>query len=272
MSDRAAVRLIAIDLDGTLLTDDKLVTPRTEAALRAVTAQGRTICLVTGRMLGSTAGYAAQAGLDSPVAVLNGSLITRDTEAPIFDGAIDPAHLEESLTLTDPEIALYWFTRRELLTEPAGESQLDYMKTWNNGHDTICVPELAEHLQAPVYQIHRVGSRERLTALAAHYSGRTDLICELFPSNRGPLCHLELRLAGTNKGAGLRRLAAHHDVSLDQTLAIGDWINDLPLLETAGHAVAMGNAWSQVKAAADEVLERTNNQEGVAHYLERTFL
>jgi len=270
--DPNTVRLIALDLDGTVLDDEKVLAPRTEAALRAVAAQGREVCFVTGRMLGSTTGYADQAGLRNPVVVLNGSLVTAKSADPIFCGAIPRTDLESSLELASPDVALYWFTRGELITEPSGSEKLAYMKTWNNGHDTLITPSLSQQLDQRVYQIHRVGQEAPLTRLAEHYAGNPALTCEMFQSRMGGMFHLEVRLAGIDKGAGLAHLARHLDVPIEQTLAMGDWLNDVPLMRAAGHGVAMGNAWPEVRAAANEVIEETNNEAGVAQYLERTFL
>jgi hydroxymethylpyrimidine pyrophosphatase-like HAD family hydrolase len=94
-------------------------------------------------------------------------------------------------------------------------------------------------------------------------------LAELTHSNSGDGL-LEISAAGVSKATTLARLCAEHRVARDQVLAFGDMPNDLPMLEWAGHAVAVANGHPDVLAAADEVTT-SNDDAGVARVLERLF-
>ena len=78
---------------------------------------------------------------------------------------------------------------------------------------------------------------------------------------------MEICSAKATKGNGLRQMCRHLGIPLEESIAIGDYYNDLEMMETAGFSVAMANAPAEVKAIADDVTEKTNNEEGVAEYL-----
>lgn len=262
-------RLIALDLDGTTLTSDKQITPRTAAVLRALVASGRHVTFATGRMLGSTARYAEQVGLELPHVVLNGSLVARRGESPLYGGALPAEVLADSRVGVPDGVGLFWLTGETLYSEPRWASHWDYLRSWNNGGDQEELADLREIERHPVYQLHWVGPADALETIAARY--RDDVRWRLlgFASSQGPMHHLELRQAGTHKGTGLAHLQRLLGVSQEETLAVGDWINDLDMLRVAGVGVAMGNACPEVRAVAEGVLDGTNDEDGLARFLER---
>ena len=84
--------------------------------------------------------------------------------------------------------------------------------------------------------------------------------------------YLEIMAPGVNKGSGLEFMAAHYGLTTDEIVGVGDARNDLELVRGAGLGVAVANAADELKAAADAVTERTNNEGAVAEVLERWFL
>ena len=100
--------------------------------------------------------------------------------------------------------------------------------------------------------------------LAPHLNGLTTVVSD--PE------YLEITASGVHKGAALLALAEHFDLDISECMAIGDADNDCQMLATAGLGVAMANASEATKAAADVVLDRNNNESGVAHAIETYLL
>ena len=266
------IQVVALDLDGTTLTTDKHITPRTREALVAVGQTGRKVVFATGRMLGSAAHYAEQVGLHDPHVALNGSLVGKAPEtAPLFDGAIPPEQVSASLERLPEGVALYWLTRGAVVTERSLPNRWSYLETWNGGVNEREVGSLRDEVREPVYQLHCVGPEEVLRQLALEFEDPR-LQAMVFASSRGPLFHLEIRVSQVDKATGLQRLCDHLGAPFGATLAVGDWLNDLEMLEQAGVGVARANANPALKQRANYVLERTNDEEAVAELLERLFL
>lgn len=266
---RARVRLLALDCDSTALTTDKRLTPRTADAIRAVEAGGRRVCFSTGRMLGSTARYGAEAGIEGPHVVLNGSLVAAAEGPPLFAAALPREQALRSLSI-DADAALFWLTRSEILSADLGNERWRYMITWNNGEAQREVADLAA-IEEAVFQLHWVGPEASLRSIAAAFE-TPELRPTIFPSARGSHCHLEVRRAGVSKASGLTHLQRLMGITAAETLAIGDWLNDAEMLREAGFGIAMANAEPEIKALADHVLPLSNDEEGVADFLERVFL
>lgn len=266
------VRLIALDLDGTTLTSDKRLTPRTVEAIQGARARGIEVAFATGRMLTSVSELAEEAGLEREHVTLNGSLVGRTPrDEPLFCGALGAdlvarsrAHLPEGATL-------YWLTRRGVVTEAGGLDRWEYLRSWTAGRHQRTLGSLDEVASEPVYHLHWVGPREVLEGIAAELIS-PELQSMLFQSARGPLCHLEMRAVGLDKASGLGHLGRHLGVTLGETLVVGDWLNDLEMIQAAGVGLAMANACPPVREVADGVLPLANDEEGVADLLESVFL
>jgi Cof subfamily protein (haloacid dehalogenase superfamily) len=269
---RGTTQLVLLDLDGTTLTTDKHITPRTRQVLRAVSDTGLRVTFATGRMLGSAAHYAEQLGLPDPHVALNGSLVGQaPEEEPLFSGAIPRSLVLSSLEAVVDGVSLYWLTRSTVVTERRWPNHWRYLETWNGGVNEREVGSLLVEIREPVYQLHFVGPEAVLRELAPRFADPR-LQTFVFPSARGPLFHLEVRRAEVDKGTGLEHLANHLGVPVEATLSVGDWLNDLELIQRAGVGVAMANASEVLKAEADYVLDGTNDEDGVADFLERLFL
>lgn len=278
---RERIKLVALDLDGTTLAPDSTVSPRTAEVVRAVLDRGVHVHFATGRMLGSTSRYAEEIGFaERPAVVLNGSLVTAAADDSLYDGAIPEAivvaaHANALRVAERPggaETSMFWFTRDELLTEPRWTGNWRYMLTWNNGLDQRAVPDLLALLPTPIYQVHYIGPQPALEWLADELADEAAVKTAIWPSARGPHLHLEVRRADCDKYTGVEHLHRILDVGWSQTLAVGDWLNDLQLISRAGFGVAMGNGCPELKAIADHVLPRTNAEHGMAEFLAEALL
>lgn len=260
-------RLVATDLDGTLLRSDLTLSERTTVALRTASAEGMLVALVTGRPVRWLSRVYDQLGIDIPAVCANGAVV--------YDPALDEAlhvspmvpavlaDLCQRLRSTVPEarFAVEIEEGRTLRYETA------YPLRWDRDDPAVqVVDSLAELTSvAAVKLLVRAGERDpdEFTELVA---GCLDGLAEATHSSFTGL--VEISAVGVTKAAGLAWLCERHGVPAAEVVAFGDMPNDLPLLAWAGHAVAVANAHPAVLAAADEVTA-ANDEDGVATYLER---
>lgn len=264
------IRLIAVDVDGTLLDSRHQLPPRNAAALVAAAARGCEIALATGRRYNFVHPIAARLGCPCLIIASNGALVrryaTRRLESPAPVGgppladlyrhflprekarailAALPAYRHQAV-VTMPEGA----AENELYMEPEREPPDDSRRgfaTWlaaNRNHLAFALP-LERCLTADPVQLMYGGGMAEVAAVAAQLAAQplaAELTClrTLYP--RRDLGILDVLDRGVDKGAALAAVAARLAIPAAAILAIGDNYNDLGMLAFAGQAVLMGNA------------------------------
>jgi Cof subfamily protein (haloacid dehalogenase superfamily) len=268
------IRLVALDLDGTLIGDDLRLPPRTVATIRAVVARGVHVALATGRMTSSALPYARELGLRSPLVGLQGALV-REMPAP---GSARPGRLllHRPLPADVAREALGWcraaglvahVNHLERMVISAGDERTEDYSGWNFGR-VVVVPDLGAWIRAPVTKVISVGppplADRALERARADFAGRAE------PTVSHPM-FLEFLAPGVNKGRAVRFLARRLGVDLRDTLAIGDQRNDIEMIAEAGIGVAMGGAPEAVRVVARRVAPPLA-EEGAAQILEELVL
>ncbi len=267
----ATPRLVASDVDGTLLGTDELVSPRTRAAVAAVHAAGVPFVIATGRPPRWIPPVADQ--LDHrPLAVCaNGAVL--------YDCATDTvlaAHLlDGELLRAIGALAERVLPGCGLAAERVGASAHDdatpqfvagptYVHAWLNPDDVTVEPHLVLAAPAVKLLVRHTGmsSADMAAALVPELDGVVDLTWST------PDGLVEMSAPGVTKATGLAQVAAELGIDAAGVIAFGDMPNDLPMLGWAGHGVAMANADPTVLAVADEVTAH-HGDDGVAQVLER---
>lgn len=263
------IRLIATDLDDTLLDAGSALTPRSKAALQAAMAAGCGVAIVSGRMLEATLPFANEIGVNAPMVLYNGAMLydhrSRETlfarRIP-FDTALSMVRMIEGMGLyvqLYPGMGYYCDELRPQTEAYARQIRVDAipahmpMSRWLEAHPCdlqklliIDTPEGATRAQAA--------------------------LTEAFPS--GVCClkskphYLEIAAEGVNKGQTLSLLAARLGVKPDEVMAFGDGENDVPMLTFAGAGHAMANGCEAARACTPRVAPR-NTEDGVAQVVER---
>ena len=268
----ADIKLIALDLDGTLLTSDKKISERNLAALKAAQAKGVKVVLTTGRPLKAMDFFLHELGTDGRedeyTITFNGGLVQRNT-GEILDKTVfsydDVARIyEETDKLHIPldaiceglvyqiqsdQDSLYAQFNPALTFEPIDFSDLSSQQTYNK-----CVTAYAQQpLDAAIEQISPE-IFDRYEILKSR-----EMLLEWCPKN-------------VHKANGLEKLIAHLGIERSQVMACGDEANDLSMIEWAGLGVAMQNAVTIVKEAANVVTPMTNDEDAVAWAIEEYVL
>ena len=251
----APIRLVALDLDGTLVGQDLAIRPRVRAAIARARERGIVVTIVTGRMFAATKPFAEQLGLDGCVVCYQGAAVFE-----IASGAV----LRQTPVRQDVTREVVRLGRRARRTRPRLRRRPLYVQQINRFSKRYTdLAKVEPHRRAvarrafprpPVAQ-----DRLRRYRRARGGGARRDR-CRCSATARTSRAatpdFVEILDPGVNKGKALAFVAERFDATLDETLAIGDAWNDLPLLEAAGIGVAMGSGPPELLARADAVVAR----------------
>ncbi|APR83779.1 Hydrolase (HAD superfamily) [Minicystis rosea] len=254
-------KLLAVDVDGTLLRRDGVVDPQDSAAIARLRAQGVPVTIVTGRLYSGTRPVAASLGLGGPIACVDGS--------HIVDVGDDRALYASPITGTDAlllrdvlarhHIARFLFAEDTIIHDAEGEPFAGYVRTWSPNVDVVA--RVTDHPswehERGVMAVVAVGAEHDVLGAAAELSACLDRSTRVitFPVGRGKGYAMVVRAAGPTKGTAITWLAAHHGCTTEEVVVVGDWINDVPMFQTAGRSFVMGQAPDDVKATATDHLE-----------------
>lgn len=266
------IRLIAMDMDGTLLTrvtpGQAAIPPENASVLRRCADMGISLALASGRMPDDAGFFVTDAGLPMHIIGLNGSVILESPGGePLWEQHLPEALARRALPILlehglDAVVFGTWETA-SVQPRPLEWAQLTLGTFFGRKGGRLCYHSGCHWDQL----LPRAG---KLVALTDHdrdaLTAARNRILHEFPEasvTSSWWSNFEINPAGADKGAALTRLAAHLGIPMSQVMAIGDNDNDVPMLRAAGVSVAMGNATDSARSAAD-YLTLPNDQHGVA--------
>ena len=260
-----AIKLIAIDLDDTLLDNRQQLSPRTLAVLQQAMRNGVAVTIATGRMFQSALPFATELGIKLPLITYNGALIRQgDNGETIFHRPIETALAQE---LADLFRRRNWYLQK-YVDDRLYVAELDENARFYADYAKVEAIPLGDSFfqmnEAPTKMLS-MGDPEELAAISAELDSRFGGRLYLASSKKR---YLEMVDARVNKGQALDFLAGRLGILQHEVMAIGDSMNDLDMIQYAGIGVAMGNANPTVRAAADFVT-LGNSEDGVAAAVEK---
>lgn len=257
-------RLIALDVDGTLLNDRHELVPETVDTIREVVAQGAEIVLCTGRAPLSTIPLMEQMGLTGYVISHNGAAtVDAATREIVHQYQMDKHSLEPYISYCrengvhfdiNTAFGLYVDQLEGLKLEVRSMYEAFLM-------EPLQLPQWADWSE-PLVKFTAFASMERLDEVHRDWS-RWE---QPFNMLRSGDFFIDLMHKQASKGEALHQLAQRRGIAPDAIMAIGNYYNDLSMLTYAGKGIAMANSPEEVKLAADEVT-LSNNEQGVRHAL-----
>ena len=285
MSFTSACRLLALDLDGTLLRDDQSIDERDRRAVARIRASGVRVVLATGRFPRTVLPHAEALGLDEPMVCADGAVVIRAGEAGQAVLPL-PASICQRLLAVADEHAL-----RPLLLEPGAvygrpdsSTQVTYLAGWSPEFVPIedwqtLLARLGAQGEPPASVVFgfALGSEKDVRAAAASLeplssaaSGSGAITVDWFPLGpEGPHA-LRVRDARADKGRALAELASEWGMRPEEVAAVGDWYNDIGMLRWAGRSYAMqGSPVAVLQAARFELGARAGQGGGVAEAVDR---
>ncbi len=258
------IRLLALDIDGTLLRRDGTLDPRDREAIARARGAGLAVTLCTGRIWSGTAALAAALGIELEVVCADGSSVVCARRAvEIESHTLDAHELEDLLgqCAAVPGLAPFLLSNHEVRHDLRGAPYLPYVRGWSP--ELKALPEVAPG--PDVLMGVALGDRDLVEVAAEFMQSRHGERLQVikFPSRRGTgTWALLLRRAGQTKGSAMIALGARLGHAPDELAAVGDWWNDLSLFRAVGRSFAMGQAPADVAAAADQRLAATDEAGG----------
>jgi Cof subfamily protein (haloacid dehalogenase superfamily) len=263
------IRLLALDLDGTLVGPDLTISPRVRESIRLARERGIEVTIVTGRMFAATKPFAQTLGIAGPLVCYQG--------AAIYEAGTGSALRETPVRQDVTRTVLAWADEHEVHAQCYAGDRL-YVQQINRFSkrytdlarvEPIVVPSLreafAERPTIKVVLVDDPGPSE------AHLAALTPLLGDTAYLTRSHVDFVEVLSPQVNKGEALAFVARYYGATPAETLAIGDAWNDVPLISAAGIGVAMGSGPPELLARADAVVGDVAH-DGVAEAIERFVL
>jgi Cof subfamily protein (haloacid dehalogenase superfamily) len=259
-------RLIALDVDGTLLNDHHEVTPRVRQAVRSAAEQGVEIVICTGRGPSSALPVLEELGLKGTMITHNGaSVVDSVTREILYSTVISPEHARRyAAYCRERGIHFNMNTAFDLYVEGISEEATEMYRR------LLASPIMRqEHEGFPdnMVKMSIYAPKETLDEVEAEWNNWHH---ELQPVRSGDY-FIDVQHLHATKGKALEKLASLRGIPRDQILALGNYYNDIGMIAYAGWGVAMDNSPIEVKAEADEVTV-SNNEDGVALVIEQLVL
>jgi hydroxymethylpyrimidine pyrophosphatase-like HAD family hydrolase len=273
--------MLATDLDGTLLDRSGAIHERDRRAIAELQRRGVAVTIVTGRMYSGTRDLARSLLLDGPIGCLDGSAIVavREDRHLVSRTLAGEAGRVLRAALADDSPAIFILGHDQIFHDARGAPFAPYLRGWTSRITHVDDVTAAPHweTEAGVAGVIAVGTKDEIDALVSGLAPAAALVAPVvFPVSRDALpghWAMMARAAGATKGSALQWIAAHHGIDVREVVAVGDWLNDVPMFRVAGRSFAMAHAIEEVKAAATEHLRAdVTTGGGVAEAAERAGL
>lgn len=258
--------LIVLDLDGTLLTDQKVISEKTKRTLGKAIETGHQVMIATGRPFRSSEVYYNELGLNTPIVNFNGAFVHHPTD-PNWGTFHTPISLDVVHEVVE---SMHDFDFHNIVAEVLDDVYLHYhdeklMDIFRFGDPSITTGDLRNYLKVDPTSMLIHAPVEKVQSIHEHLSS---VHAEVIDHRRwgAPWHVIEIVKSGLSKAVGIDRVSKSLGIAKENIIAFGDEDNDLEMLEYAGLGVAMGNAIEPLKNIANEIT-LTNNEDGIAELL-----
>lgn len=263
------IRLIALDVDGTLVGADSTISPRVREAIANAKARGVETTIVTGRMFAAARPFAQTLGITGPIVNYQGAAIFEAGTGKILRQT--PVHQDVTREVLDwanaHDVHAQCYANDTLFVQQINQFSKRYTDLAKV--EPVVVPSLrdafADQSTIKIVLVDDPARAER------HLATLRALLGERAYLTRSHVDFVEILSPDINKGEALGFVAAQYGVTLAETMAVGDAWNDVPLITAAGIGVAMGSGPAELFAKADAVVGDVAH-DGVAEAIERFVL
>ena len=265
-------KLVAIDMDGTLLKGDKTVSERTKSAIQSAREMGVTVVLATGRPIEGVSKYLEELDMYTDkdyVLSYNGALVQKTkSKESIAKIALEGSDLHYLKKLSNElGVNIHAFSEEKGLITPKNSKYTEVEANINN----IKINEIDIDAISDDEVMIKIMMIDEPEILGPAIDKLPKDVFEKYTVVRSTPYFLEFLNKEVNKGVGVEMLAKHLGIKREEIITLGDAGNDLHMIEYAGLGIAMGNAFDEVKEAADYITD-TNENDGVAKAIEKFIL
>ena len=258
-------KLVSMDMDGTLLNENHVLSKRTIEVVKKIQTLGIKVILVSGREFNGLKNFSNELGLEDFVICLNGANLYRKSKL-ILGEPIENKICSRIIHMSEKNnIYCILFDEARVYIEKITDymNLSDYIAHWNE------VGKLSSFFGSqPMYKIVLVEDRAKLLTI------REEILYEFgnkINANFSLPNYLEIFNKKVDKGKMLKRVAEDYGINREEILSIGDWDNDISMINYAGFGIAMDNGSDGLKAAADYIT-KSNREDGAAYALEKFIL
>ncbi|WP_428911355.1 Cof-type HAD-IIB family hydrolase [Niallia sp. Krafla_26] len=262
----AEKHLIVLDLDGTLLKDDKTISSKTKKVLFKAKEAGHEVMIATGRPYRSSEMYYKELDLKSPVVNFNGAFIhhPKDSSFGIHHSPLDMSVAKDIVDACND------FDFHNIIAEVIDDVFIHYhdeklLQIFSYGNPNITTGDIRKFLNASPTSLLIHSEKEQVKKIRQHLA---EVHAEVIEQRSwgDPFPIIEIVRHGLNKAVGLKKVSQYYGIPKDRIIAFGDEDNDLEMIDYAGYGVAMGNAIDELKNLANDITY-TNEEDGIGHYL-----
>ncbi len=266
------LKLIVFDLDGTLLNNEGEISKQTIELVQKLKGKGVNFTFASGRLHSALLDFAEQLKIDVPLISLDGSLIkNHKTGEIIFESYVPLRYVKKAVHIAESTLTKYALCHADAIFYTEENAIIPQMLE-KYGAAYKEVDEIFPYLQNTL-EIVLVGDvKENIKYIQRKMSFPSSfgLRQSYYKSHLfGGIYYLEVRKAGVSKGSGVKKLAKLMKININEVAVLGDWYNDRSLFETKAFKVAVANAVPEIRRMADHITERTNDEDGVAEFLEQ---
>jgi Cof subfamily protein (haloacid dehalogenase superfamily) len=269
MTAQHGIRLFLADVDGALVTTDKVLTEAARSAVRDLDQAGVAFAITSGRPPRGMSMLIAPLALRTPVAGFNGGVLVNPDLSVIESHTLDPAAAKKTVKLIlDTGLDVWVYTETEWLIRDKDAPHVA-RETWTVKFDARVVTAFTDaHLERAV---KIVGVSDDLDLVAACEKAAQKTLGKQASAARSQPYYLDVTHPLANKGTVVETLSRRLNIPLAQIATMGDMPNDVSMFEKSGFSIAMGNASDAVKARASAVTD-SNENEGFAKAVRRFIL
>lgn len=258
-------KLIAVDIDGTLLNSQGDITEKTVNAIQRVVEKGVLFTICTGRPIQGVERFNRILNLDAPFITYNGAMIVMGKSKEIL--------YEQGLSPEDARSIIHWGKKLKTTIMVWSNNQLYASELNERAHDykklSTVEPILLENEEAIIQKgITKILWYDDIDKIDYFQSVLKDQLGDGVNYCTSKPTFLEFFDKKVSKAIAMEKLGEHFGISSEEMIAIGDGFNDLPMIEYAGLGVAMGNAPDLIKEKANFVT-LSNDEDGIAYVLDK---
>jgi len=268
-------KLVAIDMDGTLLNSKNQVSDRTRNAIEEAKKNGVHIILSTGRILKSALSYSGSLNLKNPIVACNGAIIVDESQNIVYRKTMDKGLVKDIVNLAKQEnIYCHFYDESRFYSSMRVEEILQFYNEGNEKTNTSIelrvFDDIEEIINTKDFNIYKFifieNNKDKLQNFRTQLNTLSNINISSSWSN-----NVEAMGLNVSKGEAIKELCNRLNIDKSQVIAIGDSENDLSMINFAGLGVAMGNGNELIKEQSGYITS-SNDEDGVAKVIEKFIL
>ncbi|MER2105319.1 MAG: Cof-type HAD-IIB family hydrolase [Solibacillus sp.] len=258
--------LIVLDLDGTLLTDDKTISHTTKTTLQRAKEEGHQVMIATGRPFRASEVYYKELGLTTPIVNFNGAYVHHPLN-PMWQDIHSPISMR---VVRDVVESVHKYEYKNLIAEVLDDVYIHHeddvmLNSFNMGNPRVLLGDITKNLTQDPTSLLIYAQENNIPIIRQHLQ---DVHAEVIEHRTwgAPFPIVEVVRKGLSKAVGIHHIAQEMGIPRERIIAFGDEDNDLEMIDYAGIGVAMHNGIAELKNIANEVT-LSNNEDGIAKFL-----